>query len=394
MLHLSRKIGILLFSLGVVFSPASQLRISGTSIGVGEICMLGSILVGLFAFILRPVVSLGGWTIMQKKYLTFWLISFVLFLFGSVYAFVIGKLEQGSTIHNFSAYLFGFLTITSFLCFYSESSEQAGNKILTYLASFSGVLFLLYIYLFISGNTGFAGCDLYFELRFTGFGLNPNQLAFSCIPIPFLALNIYRKTRQKRWMKVWMIVVLISSLIVGLITFSDALIVSWIFGTAIFYYNAFLRGIQKMPPKRILSSITITLLLLCIGFLFLQQIELYTEDTYGDGVTNNQGSDRILYWRNALTVFTYSPLFGLGPGSYSGVVPFGKEEAHNSFFDWLVSTGIIGIILFLYVLFYKWTHIWRANNREHISIFVALLIFSLFHLTLRHFLFWVLILFL
>jgi O-antigen ligase len=275
-----------------------------------------------------------------------------------------------------------------------DSDEEPGKKILIYIASFSGFLFLIYIYLILNGKTSFANCDLYFELRFTGFGLNPNQLAFTCVPIPFLALSIYKKPGQTKWMKFWMLIVLLSTLTIGLISLSDALIVSWIFGCGVLYYCTTLRGLRKMHIKVIITRLSITLLILCICFLFLQRIQEYAKDTYGDGVSNDQGSIRLLLWKNALKVFTYSPIFGLGPGSYSGSVPFGKEEAHNSFLDWMVSTGIIGAFLLLYLLFYKWIHFWRQQKLEHISIFVALITFAMFHLVLRHLFFWTLILFL
>jgi O-antigen ligase len=391
---ISKKIGIFLFSLGVVFSPASQLRFPGKSIGIGELCVLGSILMGMVNFTFRPTLNIASWPILQKKYLIFWLFSLILFLIGSVYAILIGKIDEGSTVHNFSAYTFGFLTIVSFLFFYSEQDKILGEMILTKLASFSGLLFLLYIYLFIIGVRSFANCNLYYELRFTGFGLNPNQLAFSCIPVPFLALNIYGKAGQTVIMKIWMVIVMLSSISVGVLTLSDALIVSWILGCVALYYTTYLRGLSRIPLKKIIRRVGLTLLILVICFLCLQQIESYTQETYGDGVINSQGSDRLLYWRNAIQAFTHSPVFGLGPGSYSGAVPFGKEEAHNSFLDWLVSTGIIGIFLLLYLLYYKWNCIWRINNKEYISIFFSLISFSMFHLILRHYLFWTLIIFL
>lgn len=395
MLLFFKKTGLIFFALGVVLSPASQLRFSGTSIGVGELFLILSILVGLIIFINRPRIKKSTWTTIRKNYIIFWIISLLIFIIGSIYAYLIGKLEIGSTLHNLSAYLFGFLILGTFLFFYSESDEKIGNKILTNITSFSGLLYLLYLLLIISGKSSFANCDLYFELRFTGFGLNPNQLAFTCVPIPFLAISIYRKPNQANWMKIWMVIVFIATITVGILTLSDALIVSWVVGSGLLYYVTLLRGIFKKHIKVILSTLFISITLIGVCIYFLNKISEYVQDTtYGDGVSNDQGSIRLLLWKNALYAFSYSPIFGLGPGSYSGYGPFQGEEAHNSFIDWMVSTGLIGFLILFYLMFKKFQISWRKHQNEYISILVAIYTFSMFHLILRHIFFWTFIIFL
>jgi O-antigen ligase len=116
-------------------------------------------------------------------------------------------------------------------------------------------------------------------------------------------------------------------------------------------------------------------------------------DIYGDDVSNSLVSDLILYWQNALIAFTYSPIVGLVPSSYSGAIPFGKEDAHNSYIDWIVSTGSIGIISISILFISKLKISLKKIENEFLAISVSMLVFSIFHRNFRNFLFSIVILF-
>lgn len=388
-----KRFGVMLFSIGIVLSPASQLRIAGTSIGLGEICALLSVFIGLLFFALNPVVVVKKLSNFQRNYIAFWLLSLVLFCLGSFYAKTINVLDEGSTVHNFSAYLSVFLMISLFLLFYISSFPDLGERVLWNILFFSGLLNLFYTFLWATSLVSFLQYELFYGIRFTGFGLNPNQLALSCLPVPFLALHSFRSKTNSKFKRFYSLLSLLVTCFVGVVTLSDALIFAWLLGFLVYYYNINLRGLFKKSFEQIIIRLAFTFLLILIGLLFIHQINDYIKDTYGDGVSNNQGSDRFLYWSNALHAFIYSPLFGLGPGSYSGGTPFGQEEAHNTFLDWLVSTGLIGGSMFIFLMFQKWRKLWRNSPKEYISIFVALIAFSMFHYILRHFFFWILIIF-
>lgn len=387
------NLGILIFSIGIVLSPASKLRFPNSALGIGEIFILISIFLGFLTFLSKPVISYKSWSSNKKAYVKFWFSSFFLLMIGTVNCFLIGKLDGGSTLHNFAAFVFVFLSFFFFIFFYNDSFNQNFKNLLLFFTNASGVFFLLIFYILISKKENFYGYDMYFELRFSGFSMNPNQLAFSCLPLPFLSI-LYFKSSNSNVSRIWYVTTLFAVILVGLATLSDALIISWIFGFFTFYYFNNLKNIFNKSLNSKLKTLIITSIILVCSLLFVSEVRNQISEIYGNDVTNSQGSDRLLYWKNAMIAFTYSPIFGLGPGSYSGAKPFGKEEAHNSILDWLVSTGIIGLVLLSVLLINKWKYLIDSMHPEYPSIFVTLLFFSMFHLTLRHLSFWMIILFL
>lgn len=106
---------------------------------------------------------------------------------------------------------------------------------------------------------------------------------------------------------------------------------------------------------------------------------------------HNQGSVRSSLWYHAIAAIRRSPIVGFGPGAHSGFQgPFGGEEAHNTLLDWTTQTGVLGLlILALYLgwIFYTVAH---YGNRPLTGMLLGLALFSIFHLTLRQPLFWLL----
>jgi O-antigen ligase len=88
-------------------------------------------------------------------------------------------------------------------------------------------------------------------------------------------------------------------------------------------------------------------------------------------------ADRILLWQSALTVWSKSPLIGVGPGDLASymetyskfsitLVLQGYQEAHNIFLELLAEIGIVGLLVFLgfvIVVLIRLTH--RLPGAEH-----------------------------
>lgn len=78
---------------------------------------------------------------------------------------------------------------------------------------------------------------------------------------------------------------------------------------------------------------------------------------------------RIEAWQIAANVFKINPLFGLGPSNYYNYtslypirgyfVPF---NSHNNYVDLLLEVGIVGFLMFLWMLFEFWQTGWRLKT--------------------------------
>jgi O-antigen ligase len=80
--------------------------------------------------------------------------------------------------------------------------------------------------------------------------------------------------------------------------------------------------------------------------------------TYSEGDTTTEATldhstmERVMIWENAIDLTKSHPLFGLGFDSYAFLHPYGFKDTHNFYLKILVEQGIIGLIVFL-VLMWK-----------------------------------------
>lgn len=70
------------------------------------------------------------------------------------------------------------------------------------------------------------------------------------------------------------------------------------------------------------------------------------------------GAERVALWYAGVEMFREYPVFGVGPGQYSGAAPMYTDgigrskqpDAHNSFVEVLAETGAVGLLLFCWML--------------------------------------------
>ncbi len=78
-------------------------------------------------------------------------------------------------------------------------------------------------------------------------------------------------------------------------------------------------------------------------------------------------ADRVTLWEDAMVLIPRSPLLGTGIATYAFMHRVGKyADTHNFYLKVLVETGIIGSLLFLWILFLMWYTgmklFWRAKD--------------------------------
>ena len=99
---------------------------------------------------------------------------------------------------------------------------------------------------------------------------------------------------------------------------------------------------------------------------------------------------RFKLYKNGYLALMASPYVGLGPGPYSGDdSPFHRREIHNSFFDWVLNTGILGGIAMITLFVWSAHRLW---SKHCYSLFCALMtigLFAQFHHVIRHPIIWI-----
>jgi O-antigen ligase len=212
--------------------------------------------------------------------------------------------------------------------------------------------------------------------------------------IPFIGFNLLKQgnTFSKK-IKILYGFLSLFSIFAGIMIQSDALKFAW----AISFCLIFILSWSKIAYtgrignwKSVFIYVLIPIVTISIFLLIVQPFYIALTDKidvlYGDG---GEGSVRIDLWRNAAEAIRSSFLLGLGPGAFSGIKgPFLGTEAHNTILDWGMSSGVIGMFIFIALLLWVgWKAIIRGNILL-ITAMVAIIVFSLFHYVLRNPIFW------
>lgn len=389
------KVGVLLnnisfklFPLGILLSTCTKLRIGGLPVGIGEIVLIVSTLLSIILYLKgkQNFVSIN-----IKIFIAFWLLSFAILVVGIFFGYnIVPKYAFEDTFHDLFSYIFTSLVIiinwtvnvTNF-----DNTERILRLYLFYIY----IYFLLISIAFFNSEKSLFGINFSYEnFRMSGLSENPNQLACFIEIIPFLI--IYQWTFEKNIMiKFYLVSFFILSIFVGISTISDGLVLAWSVAGGSCMGLWYLNISPKKTQSNLIKSLTYllkyviipSLVILVISVLLLNAFQ-FANDVYDDG---DQGSERIGRWKNGLKAIKSSPLFGFGPGSFSGQTnPFEKEEAHNSLIDWTLSTGILGLLLFICMMMFYFVQLFR--NRILFCASLGLTIYIMFGYFLRHPFFW------
>lgn len=371
-------------AVGIALTTATQLRPS-SPVGVGEVMLAAWILlVAIRLSLFRDFLI----TPFARIFLFFWMVAFTSLTLGVLIGESNGLTSEG-VYHDAFAFIFSFVFCSGLNV--SQKIQKNFKELISVNISFTTIALAI---LFLFGVPFLA--PWYGGSRFTGWANNPNQLALLITMLPFLALHLINQS-SNQLTKIWYYSLIVLSVIVGIATDSDALMVGWLVGflvtIVLAIYLKFLNHIKDTKVSRRLITIYQTLIGMFVFFVFL--ISLYV--SYGEinsASTNiydkgNQGSDRINLWRHGIAAIYYSPLFGIGPGAHSGIKePFLDFEAHNTFIDWGGSSGIIGLIAYVALLGWVGWKAWRNGFVVLAAAVISLIAFSSFHFVLRHAIFW------
>jgi O-antigen ligase len=229
--------------------------------------------------------------------------------------------------------------------------------------------------------------------RFRGWAENPNQMALMVLAMPFLGWHLLRQAHS-RGARLLYGLAIVGNVLVGLATSSDALRVAWLGAAGLIGFVLWSRALRRgsgasIYLTHVIVPSIILILTIGLGVQLLARFEAIGQGVYSAG---DQGDIRIAAWENGLRAMGYSPLVGFGPGSYSGLAaPFQNFEAHNTYIDWGMSTGGLGVALQFALLAWSAWRVWRTRSFALLAGFGALFIFSIFGYTLRQPIYWLLL---
>lgn len=312
--------------------------------------------------------------------------GYPLVLLSSIYmSSLINCLENStfstSMIHDLCAYL-----INLILIFFILKAELDITKLLKYavilititafLCSFFNFFYSGYFYtddLTTSYNYG---------NRFSFLSYNPNQIAQVILVIPF----IFFYTCNRRNFKELLATILLCSISIylGYITRSRALYISWIISQFVFFALYFYKNETLTHLKLAALSFLGALVLCFLSYLYYKFVYTpYDETTH-----------RLTLLSASLNVIMENPIWGLGAGPHVSLSKnsFAYVESHNSFLDLLTQGGLIGLSIYLFILFKIFKKI--KDQSVLLCMFIGLLTFSFFHLTFRHPIYWILMIWL
>ncbi len=342
--------------------------------------------------------------------------------------------EQAEGVSNFSffaKYLWPFLIWIVFLflsLFYSADpvnsffgiyQRQSGlESVLFLFLFFSCLLFhlqgksrskinhLLYTLAWSSGIVGIYGILQIFGIDFLTWSENPEttKRAISTLGQPnflgsFLLLTIpiitYLIAKNKNWLfKIFYFLLLLTQLICLFFTASRGAWVGLLFATLLFLFFIIKRKRAALNHSALEMFLVILIVIIPISLLFTNtnfRNRVSTAfDTQGGSVAM-----RLKYWQTAWQGFKEKPFLGYGLESQKEVLikaydaDYGVYEkinsyadrAHNIIFDTLITGGIIGLLLFSFLLFkiFQWlTHNIRYGQEEHLSLALMLAFIAYF----------------
>ncbi len=357
-----KKMGFFL-GCSLILSVSSKLRLDSIPIGIGEVLILFFMLFSTFKHRLTYKI--------MDLIIIFSLL--ILFLIGTFISVKFGVFKVDSFLHNLIAYMFSCIFFFTFFRMLKSSIDK--ELLLKYIVISISLTIILYFFLsfFMPGNF------YYGTSRFSGLSKNPNQLAMILSFLPFLIFRI-------SFDKVKKLFFIILILFIGLKTLSDGLFIAWFCS---FIFSVIIFSFDK-------SSFIIKSFFLCFGIFSLIIFIFYMSPIFIEyynflNSDAGQADIRVTLWMNAFEAYLYSPVFGLGPGAHSGINhPFDGSEAHNMYFDLLTNIGFFSFLLigyFIYLIF----NILKSKEYLLVTCIISLLIFSVFHLTVRHPSFWMII---
>lgn len=273
-------------------------------------------------------------------------------------------------------YIFNFMAaiiVVSSHCKYGERIYK-----LIYFSVLASIVLQFIIFLLSGGFTG---------NRAVAYFNNPNQLGYHSLLTLALFLVINERSSIN---STWLFIGILFSFVLCLASLSKAAIISFL---GMLLYSILLHIRNWIFAKKINKVYLILIMIITSAFIYYQynsevfnssfffesvKYRLSTIGQSGDDNLSQRGYDRILAYPLYL-------MFGAGEGMYSRFKS--TMEIHSTMGNILMSYGLIGILLYIAILFPPC----KKNRWEGLYIIAFITLYGLVHNGIRNTFFWIII---
>ncbi len=406
-----------LFALGLLLSPASQLRLAGSAIGPGELCLLIWIVLTLG----REAARLGPpLTPALSRLLVFWSLFAIAQSLGTLTAYVIGDEHDTQWfLHDVMAY--PLLAAASCL---SVIEPDAGPRLhrVAWLLSALGTPFLALQVANAWGLIDISSVDPWWWDQLRGWSANPHQLAVLCTALGLLSLHL-AETATRPGQRIAAIACTILPIYAGLLTKTDSFSVILVAAGPIFVALKFRAWLASCEARITLRSAFSWIAILALPLVVVSTVPFGSSiaveaDDFMEGMsredhehTHEKTELRLDLWREATSRGIEAGMLGLGPGPhleippailagrYSGAIhpkyiqhpepTFAPNfEAHNTLLDLFVQGGLIAVLSFIWLAATALSIAYRARLPGLLTLLCGLGIYGAATLIIRHPVFW------
>ena len=403
-----------LLTLGLILSPASQLRPEGGSVGPGELCFALWLALAVIRNFGRLDLAL---TSAPLRILAFWLLFAVALSIGAMTAFLLGvRNDPALLMHDIKAYIL--VAGVSIFCVLEPMAETRLRRVAWLLATLGSAFLALQLAQAL-GLIAIARIDPWYWDRLRGWSENPNQLALVCIVIGFVAFHL-GETSQGIGARLTALSCAVLAISAGLMTKSDSFLLVLAIGFSIIAalkLGIWIRLNQRQPGVRSALAWLIVLALPILSVVAAPASYLASDRLEGikrDFVQNNRDRmehdipDRLALWKQAVDRGVESSMLGLGPGPHLVWIetasvdlgdihayerhwsedPAPNFESHNTVLDLFTQGGLLAVVVFSWLCVSTFLMTARASLVSLATLLCALGVFSVFHFIMRHPLVW------
>lgn len=393
--------------LGLLLSISTNLRMTAFPVGPGELLLAVLALVG--AVYGKP------WRLWKTPVVLFWLVAAVGMWLGAWLATQKGALAA----HHSMAYAFTATVTIGLAALLVKLGDAALRRAVYWLCTLTAVGLWFGFVVYLSGDAELAK-QLHMtdagDVRYSGWSINPNQLALFFVPLPVWVAALWRDVANPtRLQMAGFGLLLFALMLMGLLVRSDGLFVVWVFE---FVILIMLRLRWEMKASR-MSLLGYALVMVLCVFLVktfahgevrksvrcavetLSQGEgLWSAKCYDGQAFKDQEAFRIGYsnpvektgvreelWKHGLQTWAQSPWVGYGPGEYSwhSTDAIGGRteamESHNITIDMLTQGGLLAGIAWIALVSYLLISAWRIRDSYTFSVVLMMAAFTFFHNT-------------
>ena len=309
--------------IGVCLAPMTGLRI--WKVGPGEVvCLLYCILN------YNLIRKAKNWNMFTR----FWLCFLASIAIGTLVGVLSYPLETIPS--DLLTWLYFAIVSVGIFSIVQQKNAVEVESILTGIVHISPIWFaLLYSFSLLGKKTILGAPIWYHEVRFSGGGTNPHQVALLLsFCIVAMIWFVIRKTGV--WRRLFHLLLTGVSVFLLVQTKSSTAIMATAIGVFIVIWNSI--WVNCKNKRKVLSG-AIILLFFTFALFGRSLFEFIVNWVKSD----SNGLDRFILFASFPKAFLKSPVFGLGPGVHA---LNGLMEFHNTYLEILAMSGLIGFIIF------------------------------------------------